>query len=625
MADIFVSYSNEDRERVIPVVKALEAQGWSVWWDRIIPPGKTFSRVIEEALAAAKCLIVLWTETSVKSDWVNNEAAEGARRRILIPALLDDVGIPFEFKRIQAAALVGWSGESDHAGFQQLIKALTDLLGPPAAKVPVPEPPATSPAKSKPAEFPADAANAAKSPHLGQSEPKPARGKPPGKNSAARITGLIALALTIAAGATVLFKTELFQSPRMQSEDSAARPGLETAAPQVKPDTPDTTRRAPSEPRPELPASEKEAPAPHVKPEPEMPVKPSVAEAKPETPANDSGPSTPRAKPEPQKTLQPAVKESKPEVLAPVPKAPGPPVKPEPQKPARAAVKEPKPEAPASDSIAPAPRVKPEEPATAVKSREASSHKAITNSVGMQFVLIPAPAEPFTMGSRLGTDELIVRFGGTEVFYKVEKPFHPVKIGRAFYLLTTPVTQGQWQRVMGENPSSFKDCGEDCPVEMVSWDDAQRFIARLNQMEGAASYRLPSEAEWEYAGRAGNDTEFFFGNDAGRLGEFAWYSANSNNKTHPVGRKKSNAWGLYDMPGNVWEWVEDDWHATYDGAPADGSAWIDKKRGSARVVRGGGWGVTARYCRLAARYYGNPAARTGHTGFRLVRSVTPGQ
>jgi len=621
MADIFISYSSEDRQRVITVVKALEVHGWPVWWDRIIPPGKTFSRVIEEALGAARCLIVLWTGTSVKSDWVSNEAAEGARRRILIPALLDEVEIPFEFKRIQAANLVDWSGESDHAGFQQLIIAITGLLGPPEAKVPVPESPDTEPPEPIPTETPADGV---KLPHPGQSEPKPEISKPPRKNSAARISGMIALAVMIAAGAIVLFKTELFQSQRIPFEDSAPRPELESAVPLVKPGPSDTTRPTSREPRPEAPGSEEEASTPRVKPEPDMPTKPSVEEAKPEAPAEDIGPATHPARPEPQKTIQPVVREPKTEVPAPDSKAPVPQAKPEPQKSTRSTVKEPKPEAPAPYSKPPAPQVKPEEPTAAAKPREASTRKTITNSIGMELVLIPAPAGPFTMGSRLATDELIQRFGGTAVLYKGEKPFHPVKIERPFYLLTTPVTQGQWRRVMGDNPSSFKDCGEDCPVEMVSWEDAQRFIARLNQIEGAAVYRLPSEAEWEYAGRAGSDPEFFFGNDAGRLGEFAWYSENSNNKTHPVGRKKSNAWGLYDMLGNIWEWVEDDWHATYDGAPEDGSAWIDKKRGSSRVVRGGGWGVIARYCRSTARYYENPAARNGHVGFRLVRSAAPG-
>ncbi|HWR91042.1 MAG TPA: toll/interleukin-1 receptor domain-containing protein [Desulfobacterales bacterium] len=114
MADIFISYASEDRNRVIPVVKALERYGWSVWWDRIIPPGKTFAKVIEEALGASRCLVVLWTAASVKSDWVSNEAGEGARRGILIPALLDDVEIPFEFKRIQAANLTDWRERSGH-------------------------------------------------------------------------------------------------------------------------------------------------------------------------------------------------------------------------------------------------------------------------------------------------------------------------------------------------------------------------------------------------------------------------------------------------------------------------------------------------------------------------------
>jgi formylglycine-generating enzyme required for sulfatase activity len=242
----------------------------------------------------------------------------------------------------------------------------------------------------------------------------------------------------------------------------------------------------------------------------------------------------------------------------------------------------------------------------------------------MDFVLIPASAAAFTMGSRLGIEDLMRRFGGTEVFYKSEKPFRSVKIGKPFYLLTAPVTQGQWRQVMGDNPSSFKECGDDCPVEMVSWEDAQRFITRLNQMEGSAGYRLPSEAEWEYAARAGSESEFFFGNDAARLGEFAWFSSNSGNRPHPIALKKANPWGLYDMTGNVWEWMEDDWHAGYDDAPADGSARVEMKRSPARVVRGGGWGVAARYCRSSARYYGSPASRTSHVGFRLVRYFTPG-
>jgi hypothetical protein len=135
MADIFISYSSEDQSRVEPLAKGLEDQGWSVWWDRKIPPGKTFSQVIEEAINAAKCVIVLWSNESVKSDWVQNEAAEGARRRILVPALIDDVQIPFEFRRIQAADLTDWKAETDHPGFTILLGAVSEIVGPSPLKV----------------------------------------------------------------------------------------------------------------------------------------------------------------------------------------------------------------------------------------------------------------------------------------------------------------------------------------------------------------------------------------------------------------------------------------------------------------------------------------------------------
>ena len=248
--------------------------------------------------------------------------------------------------------------------------------------------------------------------------------------------------------------------------------------------------------------------------------------------------------------------------------------------------------------------------------------KTYTNSIGMEFVLIPAGSSK--MGSKLSTIELIQKYGGSADWYECEYPQHKITISKEFYLQSTAVTQGQWEKVMVDNPSRFKDCGEDCPVEYVSWYDAQEFIKKLYEIEKTVKYRLPTEAEWEYACRAGTNTEWSFGDDASQLSEYAWFIDNSKDRTHSVGTKKRNTWGLYDMHGNVWEWVEDDWHDTYDGAPSDGSAWIDEPRGADRVIRGGGWGFYAPYCRSVFRDISLPDDRDDFIGFRLARSVALG-
>ena len=134
--EIFISYANEDEARVEPLARLLEAEGWSVWWDRDIPVGRTFDEVIEEALDAARCVIVVWTEESVASRWVKTEAGEGAARNILVPVLLDDVRIPLAFRRIQAADLVGWEGEQQHPGVEQLVEAVSRVAGSPKREAP---------------------------------------------------------------------------------------------------------------------------------------------------------------------------------------------------------------------------------------------------------------------------------------------------------------------------------------------------------------------------------------------------------------------------------------------------------------------------------------------------------
>ena len=198
-----------------------------------------------------------------------------------------------------------------------------------------------------------------------------------------------------------------------------------------------------------------------------------------------------------------------------------------------------------------------------------------------------------------------------------EQPVHSVTLP-AFAISAMPVTQSQYQALMGSNPSHFK--GGDLPVECVSWNEAGEFCRRLSEKTGQ-QYTLPTEAQWEYACRAGSTGRYCFGDDASQLGEYAWYEQNSGGSTHPVGKKKPNNWGLYDMHGNVWEWVEDDWHRSYHEAPDDGRAWINSpKRGSGRVLRGGAWRDGPWFCRSSCRYIYDPDARFGSVGFRVVSS-----
>ncbi|MEW6669350.1 MAG: SUMF1/EgtB/PvdO family nonheme iron enzyme [Thermodesulfobacteriota bacterium] len=230
------------------------------------------------------------------------------------------------------------------------------------------------------------------------------------------------------------------------------------------------------------------------------------------------------------------------------------------------------------------------------------------------YELVRIPAGVFMMGSHAsekGRDE-------------DEGPVHEVRVPE-FYMGRFPVTNEEYGRFLKDNPKvnppkywadrQFKQPRQ--PVVGVSWGDARRYASW-------AGLRLASEAEWEYACRAGTRTRFYTGDSATDLDHAGWYGGNSSDRLHPVGEKKPNAWGLYDMHGNVWEWVEDAYHGSYKGAPGDGSAWIDKPRGSGRVVRGGSWLGSARDCRSATRDDNRRDVRYGSVGFRLSRSVSLG-
>ncbi len=200
-----------------------------------------------------------------------------------------------------------------------------------------------------------------------------------------------------------------------------------------------------------------------------------------------------------------------------------------------------------------------------------------------------------------------------------ERPVRRVNVP-GFLIGKTEVTQGQWKALMGNNPSYFGSCGDDCPVERVSWHDAQEFAKRLSQKTGK-QYRLPSEAEWEYAARAGSNTKWSFGDNESQLGEYAWFDSNSRGKTHATAQKRPNAFGLYDMYGNVWEWAQDCWNANYSGAPTNGSAW-ESGNCSLRVLRGGSWVNYPSVLRSAIRERDDPDSRSRvNGGFRLARTL----
>ena len=189
---------------------------------------------------------------------------------------------------------------------------------------------------------------------------------------------------------------------------------------------------------------------------------------------------------------------------------------------------------------------------------------------------------------------------------------------RSFAIGKTEVTQRQWKAVMGDNPSRFVACGLDCPVENVSWKDIAQFIRKLNQKTGQ-NYRLPSEAEWEYAARGGGVADALFADNNTALDEQAWYIANSRKTPRPVAAKKPNAFGLYDLYGNVWEWVEDCFHTSYAGLPTDGTAWTAACNNAQRVLRGGSWSDEVGSLRNRGHYA--PEIRNLITGFRLARTA----
>lgn len=610
MADIFISYADEDESRIRPVVEALEKLGWSVFWDRKIPPGHTWRDAIGAALESARAVVVAWSITSVKSRWVQEEADWGLHRSVLIPFFLEDVKPPLGFGAIQAADLTDWMGDPSHPGFQLLVGALSGLLGTTQPKRPAPPPAEPEFEKRRiDAVAPGNAA-------LGQSmdvfvqvrfpdseylsiKDWPLKSKPASVVQASKPTN-VRYPRNQEGKLNPAYLTVKVVAPEFKVEGEAERK-IEIVPKQFSDLISfQLTPRALGDQRIMVQVYDENGV--------------SVGELPVETHVND------RQKPIVREAtivvldlnvlvlVEPSGAEARTiEPPAPTKKPPG-------KSPAAKTglfsalsllmvagaawmfVQQKSGQRPMDVQPAPVPQ-----PPAAAGPSDPSPGRFV-NGVGMEFVLIPQGS--FTMGSHLGRAS--------------EKPPHHVDISQSFYLQTAEVSQGQWKKVMGNNPSFFKECGDDCPVEQVSWDDATEFIKKLNVIESTDRYRLPTEAEWEYACRAGMTTEFSFGDDETRLNEHAWYEGNSSEATHRGKTKKPNLWGLYDMHGHVWEWVEDDWHDWYDGSPAGSQAWVAKPRDSRRVIRGGSWESVEFDCRSAARFGEQPGNRSFSLGFRAA-------
>lgn len=388
MADVFISYKQEERERMRPIANALIDLGLEVWFDARLEAGTSFSEEIQREIDTCRAQIVCWSPAAVSSEWVRGEAEIGRKRGVLVPVLIEPCRLPPPFNMIHAENLIGWDGRSEHEAWRGVLRALSR--------------------------------------HVGRELAGPAPWTP-------------------------------------KSEASASRPSA------------------------------------------------SIQK---------------RGLPE----------------------------------------------------------------------------------------LVLIPPGRFLMGSpanELGRDTS-------------ESPQHEVRIDYAFELGKHPVTFSEWDaaRVAGANlhrPVILRAGRDRHPVVMVSWDDAQAYLKFLNLSYGGG-YRLPSEAEWEYACRAGTTTRFNFSDDETHVNAYAWYLGNAGQRTHPVGEKRPNAFGLHDMHGNVREWCEDAWHANYDAAPVDGSAWVTGDI-SYRVLRGGSWGNYPQNVRSANRFRADAGVRDSDIGFRIARAL----
>jgi formylglycine-generating enzyme required for sulfatase activity len=524
MADIFISYSSVDRPSAQRLAAALEREGWSVWWDRVIPPGRKFAEVIKEQLDSAGCVLVLWSETAIDSDWVHREARSGKCK--LIPVLIHNVEPPFEFDDIHAAPLMDWEDQDEHLGYRRLIEAIAGRVGRP-------------PREERESEEARQRAE-----HEAERRAKEEAAQKEAEAEAER-------------------RAEVEEARKQAEEQSKA----EGEAARIEAER-EAHRKAEEED--DRQAAEEEAKR-----------KASEQEAR-QRAVDDAGRREAEAPPPKRNVWTWTAVAVITSILA---------------------------------AIAISELSKP-----AVEPSPGQTFK----DCGICPEMVVVPAGSFTMGSPPGEKER-----GDD-----EGPQHRVTIAEPFAVGKYEVTFTEWDACIdgggcdGYRPTDSWGRGSQ-PVIAVSWQDARSYVKWLSDKTGE-DYRLLSEAEWEYAARAETTTPFYFGraispDQANYNGDYAYDGGPKGvyrGKTVPVGSFPANAFGLYDVHGNVWEWVTDcyqgDAYKTHKNYPAMIGGWQDSCN---RVVRGGSWYSGPRTLRSAYRYWFGPVDRVNNVGFRVARTL----
>ena len=599
-ADIFISYAREDRPRVGPLAQLLEAEGWSVWWDHDLLPGQQWHKVIEEALHASQCVIVVWTKASVKRPFVFDEAREGARRSILVPVLMENVRIPLGFGGIEAASLLDWQGERVHPGIARLIAAVTHFVGLP-------------------------------------------RKETPGQDEEDAILPPVALAPE-PEGATEAIHDEIAseEEASVAEPESIHRP--EEVAPEVEPVATERAETALIDDEPGVAEEPKADAAAEVE-------EPAVVEVEGGEAGVEAVEEAVREDLEEQPVAPPPEEHGAPPETLPEEEADTP------EKPIPAElerwIKEPKRlvlvavgviviavilvvALQIDNLLDPDPlgvaaiKIDPPEVRVEVGSRlqltatlRDSLDNLLDGQVGWESSdssIASVDSAGVVRGVKTDSAHIIARSGGVErkiivrVLPKMTFNWTPVGTMGRF-----EVTQGQWKAVMGTEPWKGKQYvreDDSYPAVYVTWINAKAFIVKLNELDSRYSYHLPSEEQWERAAKAGTTNRWAGTDSEDALCGYAnvadasakrenpdWPTVSCNDGyagLAPVGAFGPNNWSLFDMSGNVWEWTE-------------------TKSGSRRVVRGGGFDTPAEGVLLTFRNPFPPGSRGPNLGFRLVR------